>query len=153
MSVRIHVYECAGPPTIPPALVGQHWVDTANNLLYISVGTSAISDWILLNQSDTIITETISASSSFDLDVIPLSSLCAVKYIVCVFSAAQNKWKSFELLGSKKTATTVEDTLYSTIGANLDVDFDFIVSGTDAKLVGINNEIFDVDIRIHKNGF
>jgi len=151
MSLPVHVIRCAGPPTVIPPGIGVHWIDTLNRNLYESVGTASLNDWILLNQNDVIITETITASSSFDLDIIPLATLCVVKYVICVFSSAENKWKSFELLGSKKTTTFVEDSLYAVTGAILNVDFDFSVDGTDAKLIGTNNEVFDVNVRILKH--
>lgn len=152
MGLEVHVIHCAGPPTVPPTHYGQHWVDTTNGREYLSVGTATLSDWILVNQSDTVITANINAGNSTDLDVIPISSFCAVKYIVCVSSSAQNKWKSFELLGGKKTSTTVEDVVYSMLGSNLDIDFNFSVVGTDVKLIGTNNEAFALNIKIHKNG-
>lgn len=100
--------------------------------------------------AETTITATINASSSFDLDVIPMSALCAVKYIVCISNAGQDKWRSFEMLAGKVTSSTVEDTLYARIGSILDVDVDFSVAGSDAKLIGTNNEAFSVDIKVHK---
>ncbi len=150
-TIAIHVIECPGPPNVIPEAVGQHWVDTLNRRLYESVGTVSVDDWICLNQQDIIITADIPASSSLDLDVTPMSDFCTAKYIVCLFNTAEDKFRSFEMLAGKSSATTVEDTLYSLIGATMDVDFDFSVSGTDAKLIGTNNESFDVSVRIHRN--
>jgi len=150
MSLNIHSIQCDTDPVAAPEFVNQHWVNTTTGDMWLSNGTATINNWVKININNIII-ETITASSNTDLDTILLSSLCTVKYIVCVSSSTENKWRSFEMLAGKITSTTVEDTVYSSIGSPMDVDFDFLVSGSSAKLVGTNNETFDVDIKIIKS--
>lgn len=151
MAINVHVFKCSGPPVAAPTLEGQHWVDTVSKQIYLSVGISSVNDWILVNSSDTIITDSIASTSSTELDITPFNQLCVIKYIVCVYSAAEDKYNSFEMLGSKQSSLDVSNTKYAILGTNLDVDFDFVKVGTDVKLIGTNNETFSVDIRIHKN--
>jgi hypothetical protein len=42
-----HIFSGAGAPTSTPTQVGHHYIDTTNDKSYISVGTSASSDWQL----------------------------------------------------------------------------------------------------------
>lgn len=49
MSSIVHVITYAGPPTLAPVAVGQHWVDTLNKETYLSVGTSTVNDWQISN--------------------------------------------------------------------------------------------------------
>ena len=44
-----HIYKKSGPPTFAPPQIGHHYIDTLNRNLYISVGISVPSDWILIN--------------------------------------------------------------------------------------------------------
>lgn len=148
---RCHITREPNAPTSAPLASGDHFVNTATNQTYLAVGNSTVSDWILINQQDQILTANLPDATPVDVDTIPMTSLCTVKYVVCVYSSAQNKWRSFEMLGGKKTSTTVENTLYSSLGSALDVDFDFEVSGTDATLTVTNNEAFAVDVKVHKN--
>lgn len=46
-----HIFKGVTAPTFPPRQVGHHYVDTVLKQTYVSVGTSAPSDWILLNSS------------------------------------------------------------------------------------------------------
>ncbi len=47
MADEAHVIECDRPPDIVPPFIGMHWVDKTNRQTYESVGTAAISDWIV----------------------------------------------------------------------------------------------------------
>ena len=49
--MAIHITEGSGPPVGSPAEVGQHYVDTTNNLHYLSVGNTDPSDWLLVPAS------------------------------------------------------------------------------------------------------
>jgi len=148
---RCHITREPNAPTTAPLASGDHFVDTSTGNTYLSTGTASVADWLLISQQDNIITATVSSSSSLDIDVVALANLCTMKYVICVSSAPEDKWRSFEMLAGKKTATSVEDSLYAAIGSIMNVDFDFTVDGTNAKLVVTNNETFDVDIKIHKN--
>jgi hypothetical protein len=147
---NIHVYECAGPPTIPPTHVGQHWVDTVNGDHYLANGTSSINDWILIpaDHDEQIFEITVSALSTVALHTAALTSFCSKDYTICMFNVANDVWRSLRLRGGRKTSTTVEDTVYGIIGSAIDVDLDFKVVAADAVLEAINNEIFPVTIRL-----
>lgn len=149
-AIKVHTICCDHAPDIIPPTCGAHWVDTTTRLTYISVGTVSVDDWILVNSSSSVITGTVNSSSTLDLDITALSSLCAIKYIICLSNDVENKWQSMEMLASKETATSVTDTLYSKIGLNIDVDIVFKVVGTDAVLSFTNNESFNVNIRVNR---
>lgn len=42
-----HIFSGAGAPVTTPQGVGHHYIDTSNDLSYISVGTSSSADWQL----------------------------------------------------------------------------------------------------------
>lgn len=56
----LHMIECTVDPAAAPDEVGQHWVNTTNGCTWFSVGTSAVSDWLKLG--DTNLSRIISAS-------------------------------------------------------------------------------------------
>jgi len=43
-----HIFTGSGRPATTPTAVGQHYIDTTNNVHYISVGTSAVSSWKII---------------------------------------------------------------------------------------------------------
>lgn len=53
MSDIVHVIRATAAPTAAPTREGQHWIDTVNKVMYFSVGTSSVSDWVALNVSGT----------------------------------------------------------------------------------------------------
>ena len=53
---RCHITRQAGPPTIVPLATGDHYVDTTNNITYLSRGTSSSSDWVEVGASDIVTT-------------------------------------------------------------------------------------------------
>lgn len=43
-----HIFAQAASPSAAPAEVGHHWVNTSTGQMWLSVGTSSTSDWVLL---------------------------------------------------------------------------------------------------------
>jgi hypothetical protein len=41
-----HIFKVAGPPSSAPTGSGHHYVDTLNNISYISKGTATVADWV-----------------------------------------------------------------------------------------------------------
>ena len=66
-SKDIHVIECDGPPDRIPTDTGMHWVDLLNRKTYESVGTAAISDWIV-SSGDSDITKLMGCAVSVAVD-------------------------------------------------------------------------------------
>jgi len=147
MALNVHVIECAGPPTIAPTFTGQHWIDTITKQLYFSVGTDTVSDWVLVDFTESIFEVAVGASATVNLHTIPLANLCSIRYQICMFNVTENKWKSLQLYGSKKTSTTLEDSVSDILGANLDLDLNLIVVATDSVLEAVNNETFVITVR------
>ena len=89
---------------------------------------------------------TVPSLATVDVDTLLLSSLCSVDYKFCVFNVAEDKYRSFKMLGTKMSAGTLEDTLHSIIGDTLSFDVDFVVVATDAILQITNNELFTLTV-------
>lgn len=45
----VHILTGTSAPSSAPTEIGQHYVDTVNEKFYISVDTSSVSDWLLMN--------------------------------------------------------------------------------------------------------
>ena len=95
--------------------------------------------------STTTISGTVAGLSTEVLDTIPLSDFKGLKYIISYCNETEVKFKTLELLASKAGAD-VKDTVYAKVGDIIDIDVEFIKSGTDAELTFTNNESFDVDV-------
>jgi hypothetical protein len=52
--MKQHIFTGLTPPTVVPAGIGHHFVDTVAGKMYFSVGTSSLSDWISLDDSNLI---------------------------------------------------------------------------------------------------
>jgi hypothetical protein len=89
---------------------------------------------------------TIPATSSLDLTTIALSSLCSVRFTICVFNSVEDKWCSFEMLAGRQSGSDVEDTVYAKVGDPLDFAVQFLVVGSDAILRITNNESFSLTV-------
>jgi hypothetical protein len=92
------------------------------------------------------ISGTVATTATEDIDTIVLSGLCSVKYLICVFNSSEDKYCSFELHGTRKSGSSVEDTLYAKIGDPLDFTVEFVVVGSDAVLRITNNETFTITV-------
>jgi hypothetical protein len=86
------------------------------------------------------------ASSTTEIDRIDRRLFCGVKYIVCVFNICQEKYKTFEVLGSKISAANIKDTIYAKLGSDIDMELNFSEDGSDAKLEIVNDETFDLTV-------
>lgn len=49
-----HIFKKNGPPDFIPRESGHHFVDLIAKETYISVGTTSVSDWIILNEASVI---------------------------------------------------------------------------------------------------
>lgn len=150
MALNIHVYRCANPPNIPPTELGQHWVDTSNSLTYISVGTSSIDDWVLVNSGESVFSGTVPADTEIDIDATELADFCVIKYLCCFFNETEDVYRSFELLGSKRTGSIVDYNFTQIVGANINFKTMFDAVGTEGQLIIDNKESFDLEYRIRK---
>lgn len=45
--MAVHIFSGSGAPVTTPQWVGDHYIDTTNDVAYISVGTSSSADWQL----------------------------------------------------------------------------------------------------------
>lgn len=53
MSDIVHVIRATTAPASAPTREGQHWIDTISKVMYFSVGTSSVADWIALSSGVT----------------------------------------------------------------------------------------------------
>jgi len=147
MAVNVHVIECNVDPSTAPDMVGQHWINTSNGCHFLSNGTATVANWIKINV-DAMVETVVAASTTVNLETAALANFCSKQYRICMFNVAQDKWKSLQLYGTKKTATTVEDSVYSVVGdRTLNLDLNFNVVATDAVLEAVNNEAFAITVR------
>ena len=142
-----HVIECNGPPLSAPAFVGMHWVDTASQCHYISVGTSNVSDWRKVDLGESVQEVNAPGSSVTSIQTVPLANFCAIKYHICLFNESEDKWKALDLHVSKQTGSTIEFNIYNVLGFPLSVSAQFAVVGSDGVLTVTNNETFDLTAR------
>lgn len=90
---------------------------------------------------------TVLASSTTDIDTVPLASFQGIKYFISYWNDAQDKRKVLELSITKKTGS-LKSSVYGKIGDELDVDVDESISGTDMLLTISNNELFPVTVNV-----
>jgi hypothetical protein len=147
MSIHKHVEVCPGPPMDPPDFVGAHWVDSVAKCHYISVGTSAVSDWKKVDIGESFSEVLAPAGQTTTLQTIPLANFCAVKYHICIFNIVQDVQKTMILHGAKKSGGEVEYSSFSVLGDVIAVTTNFLVVGTDAVLEVTNGEAFDLTTR------
>lgn len=149
MSINVHVIECNGPPTSPPDMVGQHWVDTSSGDHYLSNGVASVNDWALVtdDHDEAVFEVNVPASSSVDLVTTPLANFCSIKYHICAKNPGATLFRAFMLHGAKATDTTVEYNIYGALGGGLNFSTQFSVSGSDGLLTVTNSEAFDLTVR------
>ena len=83
---------------------------------------------------------TIPPMSSADVDVLAESNFCALKYSVCVKNNSNNEIRTVEMMVSK-TKLSFENSVGPSLGDNVNFNTDYIKTGTDGKLVIVNNEL------------
>jgi hypothetical protein len=94
-------------------------------------------------------TYTIGPGQTVNLDTVLYSALTSKKYIIDISIAAQNRFKAFEMLVSKK-GTDVTDSIFAKLGDQVNVSVNFSKISTDAILAATNNEAVSVVLNILK---
>lgn len=87
----------------------------------------------------------IPAGQTIDFDTLPLSVYKSNKYLMQYSNDTEGVVGQLEMATSKKNSD-VSDQIYSKVGDNIDVDAQFLISGSDAILRLTNNEAFVVRV-------
>ena len=94
--------------------------------------------------------KTVPAASTIVVDVLPLASFKLAKFVVQMQNVPNNKYKSLEILASRRGASQVNDSVYAKVGDSINVSLNVLVSGSDVQLQAVNAESFDVDLTVTK---
>jgi hypothetical protein len=119
-----------------------------NQTYWVLIGIGPTTWREITNGSDIVHVFTIAPSATEETHRLPLANFCAIKYIICAFNNSEGKYKSFEILASRKTGTAVEHNLYSKIGSIIATAVDFDIDGTDAVLTIKNNETYSITVHL-----
>lgn len=101
---------------------------------------------------DSIVVDTINASSSKTVDTITLSNFKIAEYTITLYNNAQGVLVSFNLSVNNNNGV-LRDSLYNRIGKGINYKIDADVNGLDYELVVENNESYDLTIEYKQSNF
>jgi len=134
-----------------PTDVGKAAFQEDNKTLWVLVSDSPIAWKELTNTSEIVLSDIIPASSTKTSDTITFSSFLRVEYVIVIYNSVEDKYKSMRISGAKIEGADVSDSKDAILGGGLNVLAQFSKSGADAILEFVNNESFDVNVRISKS--
>lgn len=87
------------------------------------------------------------ALSTVDFDSTIISAFKGVKYTISLFSDAEDKYRTFEMLARRKSGNALVQTIYAKIGDAINVKFTIVEDSGNVVLRVENNENFDISLR------
>jgi hypothetical protein len=93
-------------------------------------------------------TTVIAGGDTQDLDSIPLTSFSSTKYYIEMKSVPNNKFRSFELFGWRKSSSDVDDTVYARVGDQILSATSLLVLSGSVKLRIQNLESHSLTVKV-----
>ena len=93
------------------------------------------------------VSSSVAASTTVDVDSVPLADFQMIQYIVTAFNTTSGVRKMFQMSVTKKTSS-LNTVVYGKIGESIAMGVNLNISGPDAKVEVVNSELFTLQLRL-----